>query len=92
VAELSAGVALDGDRGPERGMLEGARPETFAALADAVETVIDDAGYRRAAGRVVGAIDALPPLDAAVDALLAIARGVHHSGASGSPAESTMSA
>jgi UDP:flavonoid glycosyltransferase YjiC (YdhE family) len=33
VAELGAGVALAGDRGPERGMLEGARPETFAALA-----------------------------------------------------------
>jgi UDP:flavonoid glycosyltransferase YjiC (YdhE family) len=92
VAELGAGVALDGDRGPERGMLEGPRPETFVAPGDAVETVVDDPGYRRAAGRVVGAIDALPPLDAAVDALLAIARGVYHSGASGSPAESTMSA
>jgi UDP:flavonoid glycosyltransferase YjiC (YdhE family) len=33
VAELGAGVALDGDRGPQRGMLEGARPEMFAALA-----------------------------------------------------------
>jgi hypothetical protein len=54
--------------------------------------VIDDPGSRRAAGRVVGAIDALPPLDAAVDALLAIAPGVHHSGVSGSPAESTMAA
>jgi len=50
--------------------------------------VIDDPGCRRAAGRVVGAIDALPPLDAAVDALLAIAGAF----TSGSPAESTMSA
>jgi hypothetical protein len=73
-------------------MLEGARPETFAAPGDAVETVIDEPGYRRAAGRVVGAVDALPPLDAAVDVLLAIARGVHRSGASGSPAESRMAA
>jgi hypothetical protein len=54
--------------------------------------VIDEPGYRRAAGRVVGAIDALPPPDAAVDAPLGIARGVHHSAASGSPAESTMAA
>jgi hypothetical protein len=73
-------------------MLEGARPETFAAPGDAVERVIDEPGYRRAAGRVVGAVDALPPLDAAVDVLLAIARGVHRSGASGSPAESRMAA
>jgi hypothetical protein len=54
--------------------------------------VLDEPGYRRAAGRVVGAVDALPPLDAAVDVLLAIARGVHRSGASGSPAESRMAA
>jgi UDP:flavonoid glycosyltransferase YjiC (YdhE family) len=86
VAELEAGIALDGDRGPERRMLDGPRPETFAQLADAVETVIEDPGYRRAARRI--AIDMLPPVDAAVDLLLAVARGSHRPDGSSGPPES----
>jgi hypothetical protein len=55
-------------------MLDGPGPETFAALADAVETVLADPGYRSAAHGVAAAIDALPPADAAVEVLDAIAR------------------
>lgn len=74
VAELGAGIALDGEHRPERRMLDGPGPETFAELADALETVIREPGYRGAARRIAGAIEALPPVDAAVDLLRAMAK------------------
>jgi MGT family glycosyltransferase len=74
VAELGAGIALGGDRGPKRRMLDGPGPETFAALADAVEAVLADSAYRSAAHGVAAAIDALPPADSAVEVLSAVAR------------------
>jgi UDP:flavonoid glycosyltransferase YjiC (YdhE family) len=74
VAELGAGIALDGDRGPQRRMLGGPRPEQFAELAKAVQTAIDDPTYRRAARGIANAIEALPPVDAAVDVLLESSR------------------
>jgi UDP:flavonoid glycosyltransferase YjiC (YdhE family) len=72
VADIGAGVALDGQRA-ERRMLEGPEPAVLDALPDAVEGVLRDPGYRRAALRIADAIDALPPIDAAVDLLQAIA-------------------
>jgi UDP:flavonoid glycosyltransferase YjiC (YdhE family) len=69
VAELSAGIALDGDSRPGRRMLDGPGPAEFAELADAVETVIGDPRYRRAARGIASAIAALPPVDAAVEVL-----------------------
>jgi hypothetical protein len=72
VAELGAGIALDGDRG--RRMLDGPGPETFAALADAIGTVLADRRYRSAAQDIAAAIDLLPPADAAVEVLGTIAR------------------
>ena len=74
VAEIGAGVALEGDRRPGRRMLDGPDPETLAALPGAIERVLADPGYRRAAGGVADAIDALAPVDAAVDALLVASR------------------
>jgi hypothetical protein len=44
----------------------------IASLPDAVRSVLEDPGYRAAARRIEGAIDALPPVDAAVDLLRAI--------------------
>jgi UDP:flavonoid glycosyltransferase YjiC (YdhE family) len=53
-------------------MLDGPGPEVFAALPEAIEAVLGDPGYRRAADDVARAIDDLPPVDAAVDVLEAI--------------------
>jgi hypothetical protein len=58
-----------------RRLLEGPRPDTFAAFPGAAAAGIGDHRYRRSARGIAGAIDALPPVDAAVDVLLAIARG-----------------
>jgi UDP-glucoronosyl and UDP-glucosyl transferase len=74
VAELGAGIALDADRGPRRRMLDGPGPETFAALSSAVDAVLGGPRYRSAAHGVAAAIRALPPADAAVDVLGAVAR------------------
>jgi UDP:flavonoid glycosyltransferase YjiC (YdhE family) len=71
VAELGAGIALD--RGRERRTLDGPGPEQFAELATAVRTVIEDPRYRGAARGIAAAIAELPPVDAAVDVLLATA-------------------
>jgi hypothetical protein len=57
---------------PKRRMLDGPGPEVFAALPEAIEVVLGDPGYRRAADDVARAIDDLPPVDAAVDVLEAI--------------------
>jgi UDP:flavonoid glycosyltransferase YjiC (YdhE family) len=73
VAELGAGTAIGDDRGRDDGMLDGPRPDAFAALPAAVEAVIGDPGYRSAARRVAAAIAALPPVDAAAGVLEAIA-------------------
>jgi UDP:flavonoid glycosyltransferase YjiC (YdhE family) len=73
VAEIGAGIALEGDPGTKRRMLDGPGREVFAALPDAIESVLNDPGHRRAARGIAGAIDALPPVDAAVDVLQAIA-------------------
>jgi UDP:flavonoid glycosyltransferase YjiC (YdhE family) len=69
MTEIGAGIALEGDPGPDRRMLDGPERELFAALPDAIEAVLNDPGYRRAARGIAGAIDALPPVDAAVDVL-----------------------
>jgi MGT family glycosyltransferase len=74
VAELGAGIALDGDRGPTRRMLDGPGSETFAALADAVGAILADRRYRSAAQGIAAAIDLLPPADAAVEVLGTIVR------------------
>jgi UDP:flavonoid glycosyltransferase YjiC (YdhE family) len=63
-------------------MLDGPRAEIFAVLADALEAVIGDERHRRSARRIADAIDALPPVDAAVDVLLAVARGAPRFGQS----------
>jgi UDP:flavonoid glycosyltransferase YjiC (YdhE family) len=73
VAAVGAGIALEGEPRAERRMLDMPEPEVFAALPDAIEQLLGDPGYGRAARRIAGAIDALPPIDAAVDVLQAIA-------------------
>jgi UDP:flavonoid glycosyltransferase YjiC (YdhE family) len=72
VADVGAGIALDGDRGPARRMLDGPGPDVLAALPGAVETVLGDPGHRRAADAIARSIDALPPVDAAVGVLRTI--------------------
>lgn len=75
VAEVGAGIAVDGDRGAGRRMLDGPGDESFAALAGAVEAVIGDSRYRAGARGIADAIAALPPVDSAVAVLSAVARG-----------------
>jgi UDP:flavonoid glycosyltransferase YjiC (YdhE family) len=59
VARVGAGIALDGERRSRRSLdLPGDR--TIDALGPAVERVLDDPAYRRAAGRVAAAVRALP--------------------------------
>jgi UDP:flavonoid glycosyltransferase YjiC (YdhE family) len=73
VAALGAGVALlDAENGARR-MFDGPGAEVLAALPGAVETVLDDPTYAAGARRLAEAIDALPPVEGAVDALRAIA-------------------
>jgi MGT family glycosyltransferase len=69
VAEVGAGIAVASDGGRERRMLDGPAPEVFARLPDAVEQVLGDAAYRRAARAIAREIEALPPVDAAVGVL-----------------------
>jgi UDP:flavonoid glycosyltransferase YjiC (YdhE family) len=75
--DLGAGIALEGNPGPERRMLDGPDPPAFRALPEAIEAVMRDAAYRRGARGVAQAIDALTPVDAAVDLLEAIAHGAN---------------
>jgi UDP:flavonoid glycosyltransferase YjiC (YdhE family) len=56
VAELGAGIAID----------------SLDGLADAIRRVLDEPSYRDAARRVADEIAALPPVDAAPDALRAL--------------------
>jgi UDP:flavonoid glycosyltransferase YjiC (YdhE family) len=74
VARAGAGIALDADRG-ERGALELPAPATLAGLRTAVERVLGDPRHRDAARRIALAMAALPPVDAAVDVLEAVAVG-----------------
>lgn len=72
VARTGAGVALDADRATRRvlGLPDSA---TLGGLADAVRRVLNDDAYRRRARGVCTAVRALPPVEAAVDVLTAIA-------------------
>jgi hypothetical protein len=71
VARAGAGVALDAELSTRR-VLGLPGPDTLGELGGAVERVLSDASYRREARRIAGATHALPPVDAAVDALAAI--------------------
>jgi UDP:flavonoid glycosyltransferase YjiC (YdhE family) len=71
VARAGAGVALDAER-DTRTVLALPGAATHDRLPPAVQRVLDDAGYRREARRIADAIQALPPVDAAVDTLAAI--------------------
>jgi UDP:flavonoid glycosyltransferase YjiC (YdhE family) len=78
VARAGAGVALDAER-YTRAVLALPGAETHDRLPAAVQRVLDDPGYRREARRIADAMQALPPVDAAVDTLAAIsARGADH--------------
>jgi MGT family glycosyltransferase len=70
VARAGAGVALDADRSRRRVF----ELPTLGALDRAVRRVLGDASYRRSAERIAASARALPPVDAAVDVLAAIAR------------------
>jgi UDP:flavonoid glycosyltransferase YjiC (YdhE family) len=73
VARAGAGIALDADRSTRR-VLELPPASTLDALGRAVERVLGEVSYRRAAERIAAAMRGLPPIDAAVDVLAAIAR------------------
>jgi UDP:flavonoid glycosyltransferase YjiC (YdhE family) len=72
VADIGAGIALSGERGPGRRMFDGPGPDLLAALRPAVESVLGDPRYRRAASDVARSVAALPPVDTAVDVLRTI--------------------
>jgi UDP:flavonoid glycosyltransferase YjiC (YdhE family) len=59
VAELGAGIALDGG------------PPPAAGVGAAVQAVLADPGYRRRAEQIAAEIRALPPIDDAVRQLVA---------------------
>jgi len=72
VARVGAGIALDAEHETRRVLgLPGAA--TLEALGPAVQRLLADASYRRAAQRIAAAADAAPPVDRAVGALVAIA-------------------
>ena len=68
-----AGVVVGTDLHTRRA-LEVPEPDAVAGIAGAVQHVLDDGTYRRGAERVAAEIAALPPVDAAVDLLAALAR------------------
>ena len=72
VARTGAGVALDAEAATRR-VLGLPGPATIDGLGAAVERVLADPAHRRAAQRIAGAMAALPPADAAVETLAAIA-------------------
>jgi UDP:flavonoid glycosyltransferase YjiC (YdhE family) len=74
VARAGAGLALDAEHATRR-VLGLPSPDTISALAPAVTRVLSDASYRRNAGRIADAANALAPVDAAVDVLTAISGG-----------------
>jgi UDP:flavonoid glycosyltransferase YjiC (YdhE family) len=71
VARVGAGIALDGER-DARAVLGLPGAGVIAGLPDAVRRVLQDDGYRRRARAVARAVEALPPIDAAVGALEAL--------------------
>jgi UDP:flavonoid glycosyltransferase YjiC (YdhE family) len=72
VARAGAGVALDAELHTRR-VTDLPSAATLDALAPAVERVLTHPSYRRAAAGIGAATQALEPVDAAVDALVAIA-------------------
>jgi UDP:flavonoid glycosyltransferase YjiC (YdhE family) len=74
VARVGAGIALDAERTTRR-VLGLPSSDTVSALALAVPRLLGDPSYRRNAGRIAGAADTLPPVDAAVDVLASIGAG-----------------
>jgi UDP:flavonoid glycosyltransferase YjiC (YdhE family) len=68
VARVGAGLALDAERETRRS-LELPRPETLAQLRPAVERVLGEPTFKRAAERVAASIRALPPVSDAPAAL-----------------------
>jgi UDP:flavonoid glycosyltransferase YjiC (YdhE family) len=50
-------------------MFDGPSPEVFAALPNAIEELLADPSYARAARAIARSIEALPPVDAAVEVL-----------------------
>jgi UDP:flavonoid glycosyltransferase YjiC (YdhE family) len=72
VARVGAGIALTDERAARR-VLELPGAATIDRLRPAVERLLEDASYRRAAERIADARRALPPVDAAVDALVSAA-------------------
>jgi UDP:flavonoid glycosyltransferase YjiC (YdhE family) len=72
VERAGAGIALDEDRAT-RQVLAAPRDWVLDGLRPAVEQVLADPEYTRAARRVAGAMAALPGPDAALDTLLAVA-------------------
>ncbi|MDQ3678104.1 MAG: glycosyltransferase [Actinomycetota bacterium] len=73
VARAGAGISLCAERGT-RPVLGLPGPDTLGELGPAVQRVLSDGSYRDRAGRIATAADELPPVDAAVDALVAISR------------------
>jgi UDP:flavonoid glycosyltransferase YjiC (YdhE family) len=82
VARAGAGLALDAERETRRVLgLPGSA--TLDELAPAVERVLTDPSYGREARRIGAATQALQPVDAAVDALVAI--GARHAAKRAAP-------
>ena len=73
VHDLGAGIAIEGNRGSERRMLDGPGGEALLALPNAIAAVLDNPSYGRAARSVSAAIEALAPVDEAAGLLEAIA-------------------
>ena len=74
VARAGAGISLEGG-GPARSVLGLPAPETLGELGGAVTRLLTEPGYRGDAQRMAAAIRALPPVDASVEVLTAIASG-----------------
>ena len=77
VARAGAGITVADDR-TARNVLELPAAETVGELAGAVESVIDDATYRREAVRIAESMRALPPVDESVRLLERIAAAPRH--------------
>jgi UDP:flavonoid glycosyltransferase YjiC (YdhE family) len=72
VARAGAGITIADDRSA-RTVLDLPAAETIRELAGAVSSILDDATYRRNAGRIADAMRALPPVDESVQLLEGIA-------------------
>ena len=81
LAQLGAGITLEGDPGAGRGMLDAPPADVLAALPDAVTRVLTEPGYRRSARRAATAVGRLPQVEHAVEVLKSVAAqplAVHH--------------